>query len=65
MAYREALQPADVHHHVGVLGDDVGVGDGVAQRRDHLGPRARLLRVRQYLLHEQVILLNPLDWLNQ
>lgn len=64
-AHREALQTADVHHVVGVLGYDGSALHGVAQGLDHVGRSAGLLRVREDLLHEQVVLLDALDRLDQ
>lgn len=63
--YREALKAANVHHVVRVFRNDIGALHRLAQRRDHVRRRVALLRVRQDLLHQQVVLLYPLYGLNQ
>lgn len=63
-AHREAMHVAGVHHVVGPLRYDGGALHGVAQGLDHVGRSAGLLRVREDLLHEQVVLLDALDRLD-
>lgn len=64
-SYLETLQTAYVHHVVSVLGDHLGVLESVEHGGLHVRRAARLAGVLINLLHQEVVLLDALDRLDQ
>lgn len=65
ISYRKSLEPAHIHHVVGVLGYDGGAPHCDSEGCDHVRWSVGVFRVRQNLLHQQVVLLDPLNWFDQ